>query len=82
MFANRLSWTFDFRGPSKAIDTGDPLLNFCMHKAALSDTFSAPNSQFFKTFFLDAALIVFKYACVHVLGPWQSVAKILQTLKI
>ena len=24
MFANRLSFTFDFRGPSKAVDTGAP----------------------------------------------------------
>ena len=24
MFANRLSWTYDFRGPSKAVDTGSP----------------------------------------------------------
>lgn len=23
MFANRLSWTYDFRGPSKAVDTGE-----------------------------------------------------------
>lgn len=23
MFANRLSWTYDFRGPSKAVDTGN-----------------------------------------------------------
>ena len=27
MFANRLSWWFDFRGPSKCIDTGEP----CVH---------------------------------------------------
>ena len=23
MFANRLSWTYDFRGPSKSVDTGE-----------------------------------------------------------
>ena len=30
MFANRLSFTFDFRGPSKAVDTGAPKHLKCM----------------------------------------------------
>jgi hypothetical protein len=30
MFANRLSWYFDFRSPSKCIDTGAAPLPLCM----------------------------------------------------
>ena len=28
MFANRLSWWFDFRGPSKCVDTGKLIFQF------------------------------------------------------
>ena len=31
MFANRLSFYFDFKGPSKAVDTGDSLTLLCFH---------------------------------------------------
>ena len=31
MFANRLSFSFDFRGPSKAVDTGDHCANLLLH---------------------------------------------------
>lgn len=36
MFANRLSWTYDFRGPSKAVDTGELTAVIALLKSATS----------------------------------------------
>ena len=42
MFANRLSFFFDFKGPSKAVDTGALPLPTCLHGSDISSQSSAP----------------------------------------
>ena len=37
MFATRLSWFYNFKGPSKIVDTG-PLLRHCSTRSLLNDS--------------------------------------------